>query len=209
MPTTLLSKTESWEIVGGLSRPSKMPGWSYGLPAAECKTGSKLQSKPGTVCSGCYALKGNYRFSNVKNAAYRRLASLSHPQWVDAMVALLQHHLDTRWFRWHDSGDLQGMKHLRMIVEVAERCPDVRFWLPTRERIFVYSYLKQYGEFPQNLVVRVSGTMIDGPAPPAFKNTSTVVTSNESCPAPSQNNECGPCRQCWDPETKNVSYRKH
>jgi hypothetical protein len=29
-------------ITGTLSKPSKMPGWSYGLPAKECKTGSKL-----------------------------------------------------------------------------------------------------------------------------------------------------------------------
>ena len=30
-------------IVGSLSKPSKMPGWSIGLPAKECKTGGKLQ----------------------------------------------------------------------------------------------------------------------------------------------------------------------
>jgi hypothetical protein len=34
-----MNTQEAWKIVGGLSRPSKMPGWSYGLPAAECKTG--------------------------------------------------------------------------------------------------------------------------------------------------------------------------
>jgi hypothetical protein len=30
---------EALKIVGGLSKPSKMPGWAYGIPAAECKTG--------------------------------------------------------------------------------------------------------------------------------------------------------------------------
>jgi molybdenum-dependent DNA-binding transcriptional regulator ModE len=33
---------EAKEITGSLSKPSKMPGWSYGLPAKECKTGGKL-----------------------------------------------------------------------------------------------------------------------------------------------------------------------
>ena len=38
-----MKTNEALKIVGGLSRPSKMPGWSYGLPAKECKTGGKLQ----------------------------------------------------------------------------------------------------------------------------------------------------------------------
>ena len=29
-------------ITGTLSKPSKMPGWAYGIPAKECKVGSKL-----------------------------------------------------------------------------------------------------------------------------------------------------------------------
>jgi hypothetical protein len=50
-----------------LSFPSKMPCASVGLPAiVACRTGAKLAQVPGSVCSGCYAMKGNYRFSNVK-----------------------------------------------------------------------------------------------------------------------------------------------
>ena len=35
---------EALQITGSLSKPSKMPGWAYGLPAKECKTGGKLQA---------------------------------------------------------------------------------------------------------------------------------------------------------------------
>ena len=36
---------DALKIIGGsLSKPSKMPGWSIGLPAKECKTGGKLQT---------------------------------------------------------------------------------------------------------------------------------------------------------------------
>ena len=56
-------------ITGGLSKPSKMPGYAYNLPATECKIGSKLVKVPGSVCHGCYALKGRYRFPNVKDAS--------------------------------------------------------------------------------------------------------------------------------------------
>jgi len=66
--------TELDNITGTLSKPSKMPGWSYGIPAKECKTGSKLAKIPGTVCHGCYALKGCYVFPNVQEAQYKRLS---------------------------------------------------------------------------------------------------------------------------------------
>ena len=31
------------EITGSLSKPSKMPGHAYGLPAKECKTGASCK----------------------------------------------------------------------------------------------------------------------------------------------------------------------
>ena len=48
-------------ITGGLSKPSKMPGYAYNLPALHCKPGAQLAQVPGTTCHGCYALKGRYR----------------------------------------------------------------------------------------------------------------------------------------------------
>ena len=58
---------DALKIIGGsLSKPSKMPGWSIGLPAKECKTGGKLQKVPGSVCFDCYALKGCYVFKVVQ-----------------------------------------------------------------------------------------------------------------------------------------------
>ena len=201
-----MTKKEAWAIVGGLGKPSKMPGKSYGISATLCKVGSALRKVPGSVCSGCYALKGQYRFPEVTNAHAKRLASLSDPRWVEAMVVLLR---NERWFRWHDSGDIQSPSHLEKICEIAERCPKTRFWIPTREKVFVYTVLKRRGAFPRNLTVRVSGTMIDGPPPAAFPHTSTVVSFNATCPAHMQDNKCGDCRRCWDRRVKNVSYRFH
>lgn len=196
-------------ITGGLSKPSKMPGHAYGLPAAECKVGAALQKIPNSVCANCYALKGMYRFRNVQDAQYRRLQAIQHPRWIEAMVFLIKR-LKVPFFRWHDSGDLQGLWHLKAIVEVAEQLPDVKFWLPTREKVFVHSYLRQVKpSFPPNLTVRVSAALVDGPAPVGFPNTSTVVSSSPTCPAPKQNNECGTCRACWDPTVQNVSYQEH
>ena len=96
-------KKDLEKIVGGLSKPSKMPGPAYNLPASKCITGSKLVKIKGSVCEGCYALKGRYRFPNVQAALERRLKAIESPLWVDAMIQLIKPHKE---FRWHDSGDI-------------------------------------------------------------------------------------------------------
>jgi hypothetical protein len=60
-------------ITGTLSKPSKMPGFAYGIPAKECQTGAKLREVKGSTCFNCYALKGCYVFPNVQAAQYKRL----------------------------------------------------------------------------------------------------------------------------------------
>ncbi len=46
------------------------------------------------------------------------------------------------FFRWFDSGDLQSVEMVRDIVAVAERTPEIRHWLPTREYATVREYLR-------------------------------------------------------------------
>ena len=199
-----MTTKELLQLVGGLSKPSKMPGWAYGIPAKECKTGSKLQKVEGSTCYNCYALKGCYVFKVVQEAQYRRLRSIKHPGWVRAMTQLLQSK-KSKFFRWHDSGDVQDLKHLAKIFEVARRTPDVQHWMPTREA-WVKPYLKYA---PSNLVIRFSRPMVDQPAAESWPHTSTVVTTGRTCPAPDQDNACGDCRACWDPKIRNVAYGQH
>ena len=199
-----MKTSEALKLVGGLSKPSKMPGWAYGLPAKECKTGSKLVKVAGSTCHGCYALKGCYVFKVVQQAQYRRLKAIKDPQWVEAMAHLINSKRP-RVFRWHDSGDVQDLEHLQKIYEVCRLTPSKRHWMPTRE-----AWIKQHlHDKPANLVIRLSSPMVDQGPVSSWPNTSTVVTSGASCPAPKQNNECGSCRNCWNPEIKNISYGIH
>lgn len=200
---------EAKQIAHTLSNPSKMPGKAYSLPAWECKTGAKLRNVPGSVCADCYAMKGAYLWRPTKDAMNKRLQSIDHPQWADAMVTMIQRQ---DYFRWHDSGDLQSVAHLAKIVEVAGRTPNTAHWLPTREKAIVRAYMRSGGTFPPNLIVRVSAAMVDGSAPNGFEHTSTVHTANpigHECPARFQQNECRDCRACWDANVTNVSYHKH
>jgi len=199
-----MKSSEARKIVGGLSKPSKMPGWSIGLPAKECKTGGKLQKVPGSVCFDCYALKGCYVFKVVQDAQYRRLRALQDPQWTAAMAHLINSKKPDV-FRWHDSGDVQDEAHLIKIFAVCKLTPETKHWLPTREA-WIKNYLK---DCPDNLVIRFSAPMVDQDAPNSWPNTSTVVTAGATCPAPTQDNECKDCRACWNPEVRNVAYGQH
>jgi len=208
------------EIAGSLGYPSKMPGTSYGISAKLCKVGAKLAEVPGSVCHGCYALKGHYVHKSVATAHAKRLEGIAHPQWTAAMVAMLeQTHakpakgFSQGWHRWHDSGDIQSIEHLTKICAVAALTPHIRHWLPTREVGILAAYRKQGGTVPANLAIRVSATMVDGAATKTWPLTSGVYHGRASigheCPAPKQGNNCGPCRACWDPNVPHVEYCKH
>jgi len=190
------------QITDSLTRTSKMPGLSYSLPAWECKTGSKLRKIKGSVCASCYALKGNYtRYPDIKAAQYRRLKAIEHPQWVEAMAAQIKRQ---KYFRWHDAGDVQSLDHLKKIYQVCNSTPDTNHWLPTRE-----AWIKDHMEDkPSNLVIRFSPPMI-GQRNDSWPNSSMVVETGASCPAPNQGGQCKDCRMCWNPEIKVVSYGKH
>ena len=196
---------EAKTITGSMTRTSKMPGLSYSLPAWECKTGAKLVKVPGSVCAGCYAMKGNYtRYPAIKAAQYVRLKAITDPRWVEAMVAQIKRQ---KFFRWHDAGDLQGPEHLKKIFEVCKLTPETRHWMPTREA----QYLKLIDPevVPENLIIRMSSHMIDQGPVSFWPWTSTVGSKTRTCPAPDQGGKCGSCRTCWNREIPNIEYGKH
>jgi len=201
-------------IVGSLSKPSKMPGFGYSTPADKCIKGSIMRKVVNSICFFCYAHKGRYVFPNVIAAMTKRFNSLKRIDWVDIMTFMINKREKTGFFRWHDSGDVQGVWHLEKIAEIARRLPHIQFWLPTRE----YSFVREWMELnrkPDNLVIRLSALMMDGAPPIALAKKLGLTTSGArsdksySCPASAQGNECKDCRACWDDTVENIDYKKH
>ena len=224
------------ETVGGWTVTRKMETISWSTSAHKCKTGSKLRKIKNTVCSTCYALKGNYvRYAkNIEPAMERRLKSLDDPNWVNAMIYIMNNQksvITSGLFRWHDSGDIQSTDHLHKIVKIAEATPNVRHWLPTKESNFIHNYK---GSIPKNLIIRLSGSFVDGKTP-KYKHTSTVVSNHDQATCKSfltdkdfkihsqkqfdnytteekktfDFGHCGSCDKCWDTSIKTISYLNH
>ena len=215
---------------GGFGAPSKMPGLAYGIAATECNVGSKLRNVENSTCADCYALKGRYTIpagtkgGSVAAAHQRRLQAFRDDPiaWQvsivrDLRAATADTPPEQRFFRWHDSGDLQDATHLLAIVTIARACPEWRFWLPTREYALARRLIKS-GDLPDNLVVRVSDAMVNG-KPPKFATHSSGVYSAKrpyagtadkpTCPAYKQGGVCGDCRLCWNPDVARVIYPLH
>ena len=212
----IMLKKDASALTGGLTQTSKMPCKSYSLPTEACDTGFKMSKIEGSVCFFCYANNGFYKLyeKTIKPAQFARLDSLTSPYWVDAMVALIG---SDAYFRWHDAGDLQGLAHFKKIVEVCERTPKTKHWLPTREYSIIKAFISAGGVIPKNLIVRLSGMYPDTAVivPKSLQNVRGVTTSNvhtvkplgRACKAPEQNGECRDCRDCW--ESKVISYALH
>jgi hypothetical protein len=226
-----LTISEATEIVGGLTKTSKMPGSSYSTPAPACITGSKLHLVPDSVCEKCYAWnRGMYGFPVVQNAQARRLARQSDPRWVQAMVSLTA---KQKHFRWFDSGDLQSLSMLIKMVAVAMLNPQTTYWLPTKEYKFVTEYRKRGGVEPANFILRPSAPMINQRLPKAWGNSSMVIRhgfvvdndvfvcdashtmkNGQKVKTITKENKallghCGDCRECWNPSNKVTAYPIH
>lgn len=217
-----------WDVVGGLSTPSKMPGFGYGLPARECKLGSILRKIKDTVCFKCYAMKGHYAISPTIKAQYRRFEKvmqaasgtdiLANLTFTIAFAKLLKMLKET-YFRWHDSGDLQSSEHLRVVADIAIATPEINHWLPTLEVGILREYFKRNLQLPENLIVRVSAVKLNhkpdlsltGFGSRVFDKNATpeLLEGVSLCEAYTRGGKCGDCRKCWDTLVPLVGYPLH
>ena len=220
-----ITKAQANSVCGTLTQTSKMPCKSISLPTEACQTGFRMAKIPGSICSSCYADKGFYAmYSNtIKPAQFARWDAVMQAMesaeqaalWIDSMVALIG---SDEYFRWHDSGDLQGVIHLQLIARVAEKTPHCQHWLPTREYGTVKEYIQAFGTIPKNLIIRLSAMYPDEPVriPASLAGVPGITASNvhdktnpvgETCKAPDQGGECRDCRACWTDAV--VSYKLH
>ena len=198
-----------------LSKASKMPCRSWSLQALDtCPASRKADGSLVDACSGCYATGGNYHYPNVKAPREHNREDWKHDDWVDVMVETLD--VD-RYFRWFDSGDLYDIRLARKVLEVMERTPWVKHWLPTRMHKFpkFREVLAQMEALP-NVVVRLSSDSVTGDTVEGAATSSTIIPTIHHakpdmavCEAYERKGKCDKCRLCWSKDVPVVAYPAH
>ncbi len=198
-----------------ISITSKLDGIrSWSLQAIDTCPGSI--AAPGELvnaCKGCYATTGNYNYPNVKAPRAHNRTDWECLDWVDAMV----HQLDNdRYFRWFDSGDMYTLGLAEKMLEVMQRTPWVKHWLPTRMHKFpkFRAVLEAMQALP-NVMVRFSSDSIDGTYIDGLHGSVIVPVANEAteamtlCRAYENNGKCNGCRACYDKAVNVIAYPAH
>lgn len=214
-----------------LTEARKMPCNSWSLPAGKACP-FKLYGE-GTICGDCYAQKGSYTcYPNVARAQNARFdwtvqcmrTEAGTAEFISLMVqAITAATRTTDYFRVHDSGDLFSPAYTWAWVAIAQRLPNVRFWIPTRSwRPMTMTRISPSVKAEwtlalmalsalENVTLRPSALMFNAPAPriPGLSAGSTATSEGFNCPASTQDNSCGDCRACWTETETPISYHRH
>ena len=196
-----------------LSKASKMPCRSWSLQALDtCPASRDAEGNLVPACSGCYATTGNYRFKNVKAPREHNREDWKRDSWADDMVQELD---NDRYFRWFDSGDMYSIGLAHKILEVCERTPWVKHWIPTRMHKFPkFALVLARLQALPNVAVRLSSDSITGETITG-DTTSTIATLDSVpsgavvCEAYTRQGKCDKCRACWDKSVSVVCYIGH
>jgi hypothetical protein len=129
------------------------------------------------------------------------------------MVKALQ---NDRFFRWFDSGDIYTLGLAEKMLEVMQRTPWVKHWLPTRMHKFpkFRMVLGSMQALP-NVMVRFSSDSVTGEFI-AGLHGSVIVPDSETvphgvtlCRAYENAGKCNGCRACYDKNVPVIAYPAH
>ena len=121
-----------------LSRPTKLPGPSWSLPAGlACPF---RRNGPNTICGSCYADNvGRNSQAQIKRAQWARFdwtrECLRSAEGTATFVETMVEAIDATgygYMRVHDSGDLFSPAYTRAWIRICVALSWVRFWFPTR-----------------------------------------------------------------------------
>lgn len=200
-----------------ISVTSKLDGIrSWSLQAIDTCPGSI--ASPGVLvdaCKGCYATTGNYNYPNVKAPRIHNREDWQRLEWCDDMVRELE---NDRFFRWFDSGDAYNLALAEKILEVMQRTPWCKHWLPTR----MYKFPKFRHVFDSmraldNVMVRFSsdsivGEYIDGLHGSVIGPSADTYSERDGsalCRAYEHGGKCNGCRACWNKDIPLICYPAH
>ena len=168
----------------------------------------------------CYALKGRYRFRNVKERHLHNYnAYLENPkEYFSAIKKEINNGLISySYFRWHASGDIVDEQYFSGMVEVAKSLPRTSFLAFTKKFELVNSYIESGGTIPENFHIVFSAWgdnfRIENPYqfPVAYvRFPDENLNKSIPCTASECSGDCTTCLQCWNIKSgESVVFNKH
>lgn len=164
--------------------------------------------------SGCYAMKGNWLFPNVRNSLQENLdAYLNNSKLYFESIAT-QTAL-ARFVRWHSSGDIVNDKYFEGMCKVARKNKEVHYLCFTKKYEIINNYLAKNKRIPKNLSVVLSAWSDWVPENPYELPTTYVYGKNfnndlipkDSIPC---TGHCDRCQACWTlKKGQSVYFKKH
>jgi len=206
-----------------LSKTSKLGTYSWSLQALNtCPASIDLNGELVDACKGCYASFGQYNYSNVKAPREFNRWAWKQDNFVDDFVKALEGH---KHFRWFDSGDMYSLGLASKILQIMDRTPNTKHWLPTRMHKFEkFHAVLNCMQLLENVCVRLSsdsvmGEYVEVPLTLDIETTSTIIPESNIegfrehgafiCSATFQNGKCEECRACYLKSNDVIAYVGH
>jgi hypothetical protein len=121
-----------------------------------------------------------------------------------------------RYFRWFDSGDMYTLALAEKMLEVMQRTPWCKHWLPTRMHKFPkFALVLQAMQALPNVMVRPSSDSIVGEFIPGLHGSVIVPDARVDpsmvtlCRAYEHDGKCSGCRACYDKAVPVIAYPAH
>ena len=90
----------------------------------------------------CYAMKAYRTYPNVRKRWDSNLAlyKASVSDYFSSIINWLENHKQTRFFRWHVAGDIQGIEYLQNMMWIADDFGDVKFLAFTKRHDLIAAH---------------------------------------------------------------------
>lgn len=183
------------------------------LPECSCR-------KDAPCAKGCYGKKGNFTYSNVKEAQRHNYECyVNDPDgYFKQIISYLNDALISfKFFRWHTVGDIVDYNYFLGMIKVANACKHVKFLCFTKKFDIVNDYLAVNDRLPHNLKIVFSAWhkafKVDNPnnLPVAYvffkKEELNPDIPKLAIPC---KGHCPECLACWDlRKGQSVYFNQH
>lgn len=193
----------------------------YSFSHANCGIGNRLKNINNSVCSKCYGNKGFYRLYTKKlnDKTDKIINDLDNLE--KELIDEISKKEKSGYFRFFDKGDILSMEHLQSIMNICNALPNIQFWIPTKSIDILRDYIKNNGNIPKNVTIRISSFMLNKtmkldkilhclPIASVYDRDNIKNKNNDAflCKTNEKDN-CGNCRACWSKSIREVIYEKH